>query len=268
MGRIASFRKKLTPLAVIGAVAMTLASCGDSGGSSGGDSGSFSKSQQQSIENIVRNYLLKNPGILDELQTAYAADRQKKWLAAMKDGIKQNADKIFRSKYSYVAGNPNGNVSVVEFFDYNCGYCRRVFHDVRKLIKNDTNVRVVFKEAPIFGKEQSVDAARVAIAAKKQGKYFELHAALFETPGVKNKETALRVAKDIGLDVEKLKKDMYAKDVDEEIREAIALTNKFGIDGTPFFFVGNQVIPGGPEDLYKQFQDKLANVRKDGCSYC
>ncbi len=263
MGRTTSWKKWL-PLSLTGIVALTLVSCGDQGNISG----DFSESQKRSIEKIVRDYLLKNPELLDELQAAYTANRQKKWLAAMKKAIEQNADKLFRSKYSYVAGNPNGKISVVEFFDYNCGFCRRVFSDVRKLIKNDPNIRVVFKEAPIFGKEQSVEAARVAIAAKKQGKYFELHSALFETPGVKNKETALRVAKDIGLDVEKLKKDMYAKEVDEEIREAIELTNIFGIDGTPFFFVGNQVIPGGPEDLYEQIQTKLALVRKEGCSYC
>ena len=104
--------------------------------------------------------------------------------------ISENADAIFRSKVAHVAGNPDGDVTVVEFFDYNCGYCRRALPDVVKLINDDGKVRLVLKELPIFG-EESEGAAKIALAADKQGKYFEMHQKLFSESGKANKEKGL-----------------------------------------------------------------------------
>src|SRR5690606_5585352 len=113
------------------------------------------------------------------------------------------ADALFRSSKSFAAGNPDGDVTVVEFFDYNCGFCRRAMPDVIKLIDNDDKVKFVFKELPIFG-EESEDAAKGALAAMKQGKYFEMHQRLYTDPGKANKEKVLRIANDLGLDVPQL----------------------------------------------------------------
>lgn len=251
-----------TAIVLVG-TATLLASCGDSDTGTG----DFSGSQKSAIEKIVRNYLVNNPQILIEMEQKFREDQAKQQAAAQKKALEDNAEEIFRSKSSFVGGNPNGKVTVVEFFDYNCGFCQRAFSDIQKLIKADKNVRVVFKEMPVLG-PPSVDAARAAIAAKKQGKYFEMHRALFETPGPNTKEKALRVAKDIGLDAAKLEKDMKSKDVEAEIQEVLQLANKLGIQGTPHFFIGDKIIQGAPQDLLKQLQTNIAEVRKNGCKFC
>ncbi len=263
MLRFLPLLRPLKMVIMLAGATLLLASCGDSDSGSGG----FSSDQKSAIEKIVHRYLVNNPQILIEMEQKFREDQAKRQAEAQKQALKDNAQLIFRSKTSFVGGNPNGDVTVVEFFDYNCGFCQRAFNDVQKLIKADKNVRVVFKEMPVLG-PPSVDAARVAIAAKKQGKYFEMHRALFETPGPNTKEKALRVAKDLGLDVEKLKKDMQAKEVEAEIQEVLQLANKLGIQGTPHFFIGDKVIQGAPRDLLAQMKQKIAQVRKDGCAFC
>ena len=249
--------------ALVIAGGLFLASCGDSDNGTG----SISGDQKTAIEKIVHQYLVNNPQILIEMEQKFREDQAKKQAAAQQKAIVDNAETIFRSKTSFVAGNPKGKVTVVEFFDYNCGFCQRAFRDIQRLLKSDKDVRFVFKEMPVLG-PPSVDAARAAIAAKKQGKYFEMHRALFETPGPNTKEKALRVAKDLGLDVEKLKKDMQSKDVEKEIQEVLELANKLGIQGTPHFLIGRKVIQGAPQDLLQQLKTKLAEVRKQGCKIC
>ncbi len=164
-------------------------------------------SADKGIVDVVHDYLIKNPEILvemtnelDKRQVAEQADEQLKV-------ISENADKIFRSPLAFVAGNPNGDVTVVEFFDYNCPYCRRALPDVVKLVNTDKNVRLVLKELPIFG-DDSEAAAKAALASEKQGKYFEMYQKLFTEPGRANEAKALRIAQELGLDVSQLKKDM------------------------------------------------------------
>lgn len=226
--------------------------------------GVISDAQKKEIQKIIRDTIVNNPEIirdaLIELEKRQVAVQEKE----QKERISKNADALFRQKDGLVAGNPNGDVTVVEFFDYNCGYCRRALPHILKLIENDKNVKVVFKELPIFG-EKSEGAARAAIAAKKQGKYLEMHSALFEKPGGNDLAKALRVAKTIGLDVAQLKKDMKDPSVQAEIDQAKDLADKLGIQGTPFYLVGDNVIPGAPEDLYDQFVTSVSKIRKNGC---
>src|SRR5262249_30910257 len=150
---------------------------------------------QARIEKTVRNYLTKNPEVLvemtNELDKRQAAEQE----GQQKKAISENADAIFRSPVAHVAGNPSGDVNVVEFFDYNCGYCRRSLPDVVKLIKDDGKIRLVLKELPILS-DESVAAAKLALASNKQGKYFEMYQKLFSEPGKADKEKALRVAKE------------------------------------------------------------------------
>jgi protein-disulfide isomerase len=154
---------------------------------------------------------------------------------------------------------------VVEFFDYNCGFCRRALPHVVKLVDGDSKVRLVLKELPIFG-EDSENAAKLALAAKKQGKYFELHQKLLSEPGKADKEKALRIAKDIGLNVDQLQKDMEDPAVKEELASAREIAEKLSLQGTPLYLVGDRVLPGAPDDLYDQLKAKVAEVRKSGCA--
>ena len=213
----------------------------------------------------VRNYLVANPEVLIDMQS----ELERKQVAEQKDlrekAINENAAALFRSEHSLIAGNPNGDVTVVEFFDYNCGYCRRAFKDLVKLIESDKNVRVVLKEFPIFGKP-SEEVARIAIAASKQGKYFEMHSALFNASGRATKDQALKTAEKIGLDVERLKKDMDLPEVKKVISETALLADKMGLQGTPFYLVGDKSIPGAPDNLYDMFVESVADIRKNGCT--
>ena len=155
---------------------------------------------EKTIIAVVHDYLTKNPEVLVEMTNELDKRQQAEQEAKQQKVISENADAIFRSPLAQVAGNPNGDVSVVEFFDYNCGFCKRALPDVVKLIDNDDKVRLVLKELPIFG-EDSEAAAKAALAAAKQGKYFEMHQKLFTEPGNADKDKALKVAQELGLDV-------------------------------------------------------------------
>ncbi len=227
----------------------------------------FSAAQKKDIELIIKNYLVNNPEIFLEAQTALETKMEKEQAEKLKKAIAENAKEIYRDPTADVAGNPNGDITVVEFFDYNCGYCKRGLHDIVKLVDTDKNVRVVFKELPILSKG-SEEASRVAIASGKQGKYWEVHRAMLEAKGVMNEASALALAGKLGLDLDKLKKDMASPEVDAEIKKSEALAKKMGVNGTPHFLVGDRAIPGAPEDLYEQLEKHVTELRKSGCSYC
>ena len=195
---------------------------------------------------------------LDKRQAAEQSVQQQK-------AISQNADAIFRSPVSPVAGNPNGDVSVVEFFDYNCPYCRRSLPDVLKLINEDGKVRLVLKELPILSHD-SVAAAKLALAANKQGKYFEMHQKLFSEPGKADKDKALRVSKELGLDVDQLQKDAEDPDIKKSLDQAKDLAQRLNLQGTPLFLISDQAIAGAPDDLSDQLKAKVAEVRQKGCA--
>lgn len=134
------------------------------------------------VVEIVRDYLTENPEILVEMTTELDKRQQAEEASMQEKAISDNSDALFRSSKAFAAGNPDGDVTVVEFFDYNCGFCRRAMPVVVKLLDNDDKVKLVFKELPIFG-DDSEDAAKGALAAKIQGKYFEMHQKLFSEPG-------------------------------------------------------------------------------------
>ena len=216
---------------------------------------------QQRVERIMRDYLTKNPQILVEMATQL----DKRQASQQTKAISDNADAIFRSPVSHVAGNPNGDVSVVEFFDYNCPFCRHALHDVVELIDDDGKVRLVLKELPILS-DDSVAAAKLALASNKQGKYFEMHQKLLSEPGKADKAKALRIAKDLGLDVDQLQKDADDPDIKKALDEAKDLAHKLGLEGTPMFLIGDRTISGAPDDLFDQLEAKVTEVRQKGCA--
>lgn len=196
------------------------------------------------VEKIVREYLLANPEILNEM----IAELQERDQAAAgekaKTGIAANRDALLNDGFSHVAGNPNGDVTVIEFFDYRCGYCRKVAPDVIALLDQDKNVRLVLKEFPILSKT-SEEAAKAAIAAQNQGGdlYWKYHNALLATDSI-DSAAIYDVAAAQGLDVARLKKDMADPSVDEKIKKTRDLAKQIGVDGTPAFIVGDKLVPG------------------------
>jgi protein-disulfide isomerase len=229
--------------------------------------GGLNPMQRKEIEAIVRDYLLKNPEILMEAQNALEAKMDKIQSERTATAIKLNAREIFRPAASPVVGNAKGDVTVIEFFDYNCPYCRKAFSQVAQLVEKDKQVKLILKEFPILSKG-SEEAAKVALAAKLQGKYWEVHRALNESQGQSNEASALRIAEKLGLDMARLKRDMASAEVKKEIDDTRALALKLGIQGTPHFLVGDRVIPGAPENLLEQIAKNVAEVRKEGCKVC
>jgi protein-disulfide isomerase len=169
----------------------------------------FTPAQRKELESIIKDILLNNPEIMLEVQNALEAKMDKIQADRMAVAIKEHADELYRPANSPVAGNAKGDVPVIEFFDYNCGYCKKAFSDVAHLVDKDKKVRVILKEFPILAKG-SEEASRVALAARLQGKYWEFHRAMLENQGQANEASALRVAEKLGLDMARLKKDMAA----------------------------------------------------------
>ena len=217
------------------------------------------------IERIIRDYLINKPEILVEMANKLDKRQADEQSVQQQKAISQNADAIFRSPGTPVAGNPNGDVSIVEFFDYNCPYCRRSLPEVLKLISEDRKVRPVLKEFPILS-DDSAAAAKLALAANKQGKYFEMYQKLFSEPGKADKDKALRIAKELGLDIDQLQKDADNPDIKKALDESKELAQKLDLKGTPMFLIGDRVIAGAPEDLFDQLKSKVAEVRQNGCA--
>lgn len=225
----------------------------------------FSEDQRTQIESIVREYLLENPELLQQAYEVLQERARLQQEETVKTAIAENSAAIFKSPGDHVAGNPNGNVTVVEFFDYNCQYCRRAAPQLLKLIESDKNVRVVLKEFPILNDGSSF-AAKAAIASMKQSRYWELHRALIEANGPIDDKRTLEIAKTVGIDAERLAEDMKSEDVDKIIRKNHELAQKLGINGTPAFIIGDKLIPGAvsAEELARE----VAIVREKGCASC
>jgi len=184
--------------------------------------------------------------------------------ARQERGIASHAEQIFHAKSSVVAGNPQGDVSVVAFLDYNCPYCREGAPDLAKLIAQDGKVRLVLKELPVLGKD-SEEVARIALAAVPQGKYLELHQRLFSEPGRATKAKALRVAGQLGLDIARLEADMNDASITATLLDNTRLARDIGVRGVPFYLVGDRRVASEDGDLYDALAGGVAAIRKDGC---
>ena len=228
---------------------------------------SFSDDQKKEIGEIVKDYLLKHPEILADAQSALEAKLEKEQADKLKSFMSENAKDIYRGSEASIAGDPKGDITVVEFFDFNCGYCKRGMPEIQKLIQADPRVRVVFKELPILSKG-SEETAKIALAARRQGKYWEFHQAMLSAKGQANETSSLKAAEGLSLDMAKFKADMASDGVKAELDKMKDLAKKMGINGTPHFLVGDKSIPGAPEDLHSQLESLVTEFRKTGCSAC
>lgn len=195
------------------------------------------------IKELVAETLRENPElVLEALQALEARQAEAKAAAATATLVDERAV-LERDPNAPVLGNPEGDVTVVEFFDYNCPYCKRAMPEIDALLADDGNIRLLLREWPILG-EGSAIAARAALAARKQGKYAELHNALMSARAKLDGQSVLRIADEAGLDVEQLKVDMQSPEVEEHIATSMRLAEVLGFNGTPSFVVGDQLIPG------------------------
>src|ERR1700679_2068510 len=224
---------------------------------------SFSDAQRGDIETIVKNYLVTHPEVVEEamaeLSKRQAAAEAEKSEAA----VSENAEKIFNSPRGVVLGNKDGDVTFVEFFDYNCGYCKRAMADMMDLMKTDPKLKVVLKEFPVLS-PGSVEAAQVAVAVRMQDptgkKYMDFHQKLLGGRGPADKAHALAAAKEVGFDMSRIEKDMNSDEVKATIDEDMKLADALGVNGTPSYIVGNQLVVGavGLDEL----KEKIASDKK------
>jgi protein-disulfide isomerase len=203
----------------------------------------FTPEQRQQIEAIIGDYLKSHPDVL--IDAIQAADDKMK--ADEKDKAQQalaaHRKAVFDDPQSPVGGNPKGDVTLVEFFDYRCPYCKQVEPALEKLVADDHKLRFVFKEFPVLGPD-SETAAHAALAAGQQGKYDVFHRAMMNAPGHIDEATIYKVAASVGLDLDRLKQDMKSPDIDKELKANLDLGNDLDLSGTPSFIVGDTIIPG------------------------
>jgi protein-disulfide isomerase len=208
---------------------------------------SFSPDQRGEVEKIVHDYLLAHPEVLQEamveLEKRQTAQDAEKHLAVIKD----NATAIFSSPRQVTLGNPQGDVTLVEFFDYNCAFCKRAMADMLDLLKTDPKLKVVLKEFPVLG-EGSTQAAQVAVAVRMQDKtgkkYLDFHTKLLGGRGPADKAHALAAAKEAGFDMARLDKDMQTDEVKATLEESFKLAESLGLNGTPSYVLPSEVVVG------------------------
>jgi len=209
---------------------------------------SFTPDQRGEIEKIVREYLLSNPQLLQEVMGELEKRQAQADAEKHRAAIKEHASIIFDSPRQVTLGNPKGDVTFVELFDYNCGYCKRALTDMMDLMKADPNLKVVLKEFPVLG-EGSTQAAQVAVAVRMQDKtggkkYLEFHQKLLNGRGPADKARAMAVAKEVGLDMSRLEKDMASEEVKTTLAESFKIAEAMGLNGTPSYVIGNEAVIG------------------------
>src|SRR3989441_5682710 len=206
---------------------------------------SFSDTQRSDIEHIVKDYLVAHPEVLQEVINELEKRQSDADATKHREGVKQHSQALFYSPRQVTIGNRQGDVTLVEFFDYNCGYCKRALADMLNLMKEDAKLRVVLKEFPVLG-PGSVEAAQVAVAVRMQDptgkKYLEFHQKLLGGRGPADRAHALAAAKEVGIDMARLEKDMTSEEVRASLEESMKLADKLGLNGTPSYVIGPDVV--------------------------
>ncbi|WJH39729.1 DsbA family protein [Aliirhizobium terrae] len=224
-------------------------------------------SQKKEMGAFIREYLLQNPEVMIEVQSALEAKQQAQRADQSTKAVATYKDEIFSSPTDVVLGNPKGDVTVVEFFDYNCGYCKRAMNDMDEILKKDTKVRFVLKEFPILGPD-SMAAHKVANAVRlvAPDKYAEFHRELLVGQEHASEATAISVASDLGVDEAAIRKSMQEQPNDDIVRQAYQLANAIGITGTPTYVVGDEAVFGAVG--LDEIEQKVTNVRSCGKATC
>jgi protein-disulfide isomerase len=215
--------------------------------------------QRRAIEGIIHDYLMQNPDVLiealREAEAKASSDAEAKAVLVLRDRRRE----IFDDPATPVGGNPQGDVAIVEFFDYRCPYCKQVHPAIQKLLDQDRKLRFVYKEFPVLGAQSDL-AAHAALAARLQGKYEPFHAALMATKGQITEEAMYRLAGSVGLDVDRLKRDMADPEIDRALSANKGLANALDIRGTPGFIIGDHIVRGAID--LDDLKGMVADARK------
>ncbi len=212
------------------------------------------------IEQVIEDYILDNPEVILRAVRRLEERERAQQDADRRAAIVEHREALYGDASSHVAGNPRGDVTIVEFFDYRCPYCRRSLEAVRTILDEDANVRIVFKEFPVLGPDSLV-ASRAAIGVQQQDpeKYFAFHSALMGARGVLDKDAVLQIAAEVGLDPERLGAAMDTAEIAAVIERNYALAGALGVNGTPTFIVGDVVVPGALD--IDSFRALIAEIR-------
>lgn len=203
----------------------------------------FSPAEKERIEEIVRDYILRNPEIILESVAIMQARQKAEEDARLQTALRDSREELERLPGDPVLGNPDGSVVLVEFFDYQCGYCKAMVGPLKTVIDRNDDLRVVMKEFPILG-EVSVTASRASLAAERQGLYEPFHFALLGLRGRLTEAAIMQTAREVGLDMDRLARDMADPEIEARIARNHELAAELGIEGTPAFTIGDQLIPG------------------------
>ncbi len=228
----------------------------------------LSPEQRSAVEALIKEVLLKNPEIIQEALVELERRQQQAQVDSQKQILVTERAAIFDAPKSAIAGNAQGDVTLVEFFDYNCGFCKRSLADLQELIKQDPKLKVVLKDFPVLGAD-SVEASRVAIAVKNQlkaDKYFAFHVALMGTRGRINGAKALEVAKEFGVNLDTARRDMESAETRSAIEDTVVLGDRLGLTGTPAFIIADEIVFGAVG--VDQIKSRIDAVRKCGKTNC
>lgn len=245
-----ALKKMLLMTSVIGAIVINSAHAAD-----------YTFSDKTAFGDAVKEYILENPEVILESIDLHRAKQEQDAKASAAKKLEEHTEYLTGPDRPSV-GNPDADITVVEFFDYNCGYCKRALTDIQATIKDDPNLRVVFKDMAILG-PASKTAALWSLAAHEQGKYFEYHVALMEHRGPKEEAELMKLATEAGLDAEKLKADANSEKIAAQLEKDMAIAREVGAQGTPAFIIGSQFIPGyvgedGLKSIIAEERAKLA----------
>lgn len=222
------------------------------------------EAQQRSVEDIekiVREFLFKNPEVILEAVERYRAKQREEDAKRARMAIAERKKDLFEDPSSPVGGNPGGDVTLVEFFDYRCAHCKRFAPSLTRLLAEDDKVRIVYKEFPILG-PQSVIASRAALAAQAQDRYHPFHKALMSASKPLNEDEIMKIAASVGVDIDRLKTDMKDPEIEKTIQRNRQLAQALGINGTPALIIRDELVPGAiPLNSLKQM---IAEVRAKG----
>lgn len=203
----------------------------------------FTDAQKDEIRAVVKDYLVQHPDVMEEVLTSFQSHMQKKEENRINALVEANYADLSASTSGTVMGNPTGAITVIEFFDYQCGYCKKITPDLKALLDDNKDVKLVLREFPILG-EASVFAAKAALASRAQGKYIEFHNKLMAADGHLTQDQMLEIAKSVGLDTARLTADMESIDVDTEIRKNYRLAQMLGVQSTPTILIGKKLYQG------------------------
>lgn len=228
----------------------------------------FTPEQKAEIESIIKGYLLEKPEILRDAINELDEREKVAESKARQEIVGDSSGPLYAAANQAVIGNPNGKITLIEFFDYNCGYCKRALGDLARLMKDNPDLKVILRDLPILA-PGSVDAARIANAANNQfkgAKFWEFHQKLLGSRGPVGKTEALAVAKELGADMDKLAKDAAAPNASSGIDESVRLAKSLQVSGTPAYVIGDEVVIGAVG--YDDLQAKVLNVKKCGKAAC